>query len=109
MGIDFFDLAIKHGFKKPQSLEEWADLRFDDWLEKYPSWLSKREINEIETISLVSYFANKNVSYKFARPLLKILLLLYNPIARVRFKNNLFRFPIELKLRRSFFALRDYL
>lgn len=109
MGTDFFDLAINYGFKQPQSLEEWADLRFDDWLEKYPSWLSKKEISEIETISLVSYFANKNVSYKFARPFLKILLLLYNPIAKFRFKKKFFKFSIELRLRQFFFALLEKL
>jgi len=109
MGTDFFNLAIEYGFKKPQSLEEWTNIRVDDWLEKYPSWLSKREIIEIEEIGLVSVFANRNVAYKFARPLLKILLLLYNPIARFRFKNKFFRFPIELKLRRFVFAIRDKL
>lgn len=107
MGTDFFDLAIKYGFKKPYSLEGWANLRFDDWLEKYPSWLSKKEITEIEEISLTSYFANRNVAYKFARPFLKILLWLYYPIAKFRFKNKFFKFPIELRLRQIILTLRD--
>jgi len=107
MGTDFFNLAIEYGFKKPQSLEGWADLRFDDWLEKYPSWLSKREIIEIEEISLVSIFANRNVAYKFARPFLKIVLRLYYPIAKFRFKNKFFKFSIELRLRQLTLALRD--
>jgi len=109
MGTDFFNLAVKYGFKNPQSLEGWANLRFEDWLEKYPSWLSKADIKEIEVISLVSYLANKNVFYKFTRFPFKILFLLYYPIARFRFKKKFFHFPLELKLRRSFFALRDNL
>ena len=109
MGTDFFNLAVKYGFKKPQSLEKWVNLRVEDWLEKYPSWLSKKDINEIEAIGFVSYFANKNVAYKFARPLLKILLLLYNPIAKFRFRNKFFRFPIELRLRKFLFTLKDKL
>jgi len=109
VGTSFFDLAVEHGFKRPESLERWSNLRFDDWLEKYPSWLSKRDVEEIEMICLASFFANKNVAYKFARPLLKILLFLYNPIAKLRFKNKFFQLPIELKLRRLFFAVKEQL
>lgn len=106
MGTEFFNLASKYGFKKPQSLEGWANLRFEDWLEKYPSWLNKKEINEIETVSFVSYFANRNVFYKFTRSFFKILFFLYYPIAKFRFKTNFFRFPIELKLRKLLFNLK---
>jgi radical SAM superfamily enzyme YgiQ (UPF0313 family) len=109
MGTDFFALAVKHGFKKPQSLEDWANLRFEDWLEKYPSWFSKKDISEIEMISFASYFANKNVFYKFTHSFFRILFLLYYPIARLRFKKKFFSFPIELKLRRPLFLLKDYL
>ncbi|MFH1226169.1 MAG: radical SAM protein [bacterium] len=109
IGTAFFQLALDYGFKAPQSLAGWANLRFDDWLEKYSSWLSKKEIAEVEEVCLVSFFANKNVAYKFTRPLLKILLLLYNPFARLRFQKQFFDWPIEVKLRSFFFTLRDYL
>lgn len=109
MGTDFFNMAVEHGFKKPQSLEGWGNLRFEDWLEKYPSWLSKKDIKEIETISFVSYFANKNVFYKFTRSLFKILFLLYYPFAGFRFRKKFFYFCIELKIRNFLFNLMDKL
>jgi radical SAM superfamily enzyme YgiQ (UPF0313 family) len=102
-GTDFFNLAVEYGFKKPETLEAWGDLRVEDWLEKYPSWLSKKDIGEIETICFVSYFANKNVAYKFTRPLVKIALWLYNPIAKFRLKNKFFGFCVELKIRKFLF------
>lgn len=105
MGTDFFDLAVEYGFKKPQALEDWVNLRVEDWMEKYPSWLSKKDIEEIEAICFVSYFANKNVSYKFTRPFLKIAFFLYHPIAKLRLKTKFFNFCIELKIRKLLFKI----
>lgn len=108
-GTEFFTLALEYGFKKPESLEEWRYLTLDRWLEKYPSWLNSRQIKKLQALSFVSYFANKNVSYKFTRLYLKIIFFLYHPVARFRFKRQFFFLFIEGFLQKFIFGLKSFI
>ncbi len=92
------ELAMVHGFKPPQSLEEWANFHFDGWYEHSPSWITKKRKKIIENINFTSYFANKKVKYKISNNIGKIFFELYHPIARLRFKYDLHHFLFEKKI-----------
>ena len=85
----FYDQAVKEGFKGPEKLEDWEHMEFDTWLRNYRSWSSPELVRKMEAISFSSYFANKNVEYKFSNSfLLRICFKLYHPVARWRFRNQ---------------------
>ena len=100
IGTPFYDQAIKEGFKGPGKIEDWEHMEFDTWLRNYRSWSSVRLVRKMEAISFTSYFANKNVEYKFSNSsLLRLCFKLYHPIARWRFRNQKFGFFIEHHLK----------
>jgi len=51
----------------------------------------------IKNLAFTSNFANKNIKYKISRAYLKFLFNIYQPIAKARFKYNLYQFPIDIK------------
>ncbi|NQT75356.1 MAG: B12-binding domain-containing radical SAM protein [Candidatus Omnitrophica bacterium] len=108
VGTEFYKLALEYGFKEPKGLEEWRYLQLDGWLEKYPNWLNKKEIKRVQALSFVSYFANQNVSYKFTKLYMRIIFLLYHPIARFRFRNQFFFLFIEGFLHRAIFGIKSF-
>lgn len=107
VGTEFYNLALQYGFKEPGSLEEWRYLQFDGWLEKYPNWLNKREVKRLQSLSFVSYFANQNVSYKFTKGYLKLIFVLYHPIASFRFREKFFFLFIEDYLQKTIFWIKE--
>lgn len=109
IGTEFYKLAQEYGFKEPENLEDWKYLQLDGWLEKYPSWLNKKEVRRLEALSFVSYFANQNVNYKFTKIYLKILFFLYHPVAKFRFRNRFFFLFIENYLQKTIFKLKALL
>lgn len=100
IGTESMTLAIQQGFKPPESLEEWANFHFDGWYEHSPSWISKKRRKIIENINFTSYFANKNVKYKISTRLGKFFFDVYHPLAKLRFKYNIYQFPIERKIKK---------
>jgi radical SAM superfamily enzyme YgiQ (UPF0313 family) len=104
LGTEAWKLSVQHGFKPPQSLEEWANFDFDGWTKNSPAWLDKRRLKIIDNINFTSYFMNKNVKYKISTRKGKVFFDVYSPIARFRFKHNFYYFPIERKLRDKLLA-----
>jgi len=109
VGTEFFKLALEYGFEKPKSLEDWKYFQFDGWLEKYPNWLNKKRVKQLQALSFASYFANRNVSYKFTRLYLKIVFLLYHPIARFRFRRRFFFLFIERFIQKAIFGIKSFI
>jgi hypothetical protein len=109
MGTEFYKIALEYGFKEPKALEEWRYLQFDGWLEKYPNWLSKKDVRKIQALSFVSYFANRNVSYKFTKLYLKIIFFLYHPIAKFRFRRQFFFLFLENFLQKTIFGIKSFI
>jgi len=101
------DFALQYGFKEPDHVEAWRDLQFDGWLEKYPNWLSKKEIKRLQALSFVSYFANRNVRYKFTNFYMKLIFTLYHPIASFRFRKKLFGLFIEGYIQKGIFWIKE--
>lgn len=93
-GTRLYDLAIKHGFRPPQDLEEWANINYDKVFWYYP-WLDKRRINMMQNFGFTSFFANKNNQYKINSEFFKIIAMLYQPIAKMRFEHNIYQFPVD--------------
>jgi radical SAM superfamily enzyme YgiQ (UPF0313 family) len=114
IGTPFYDQAVAEGFKGPEKLEDWEHMEFDTWLRNYRSWSSPELVRKMEAISFSSYFANKNVEYKFSNSfLLRLCFKLYHPVARWRFRNQYFGFFFEHRLKDFIldtkFALRRFL
>lgn len=96
-GTAIYDMAIRHGYKEPGSLEEWAETGRGGEYKKYP-WLSKKVISMMENFEFTSFFATKNIDYKVNKAFLRFLMMLYRPVARYRFEHNFYHFLIEKKL-----------
>jgi radical SAM superfamily enzyme YgiQ (UPF0313 family) len=97
-GTDMFDIAVENGLKPPGSLREWSDFNYNTWYKEYPSWLSRDMISLVESSSFLSYFDNKNLSYKYTNPVMNLMFRIYHPIARFRSERYFFTFFIEKKL-----------
>jgi radical SAM superfamily enzyme YgiQ (UPF0313 family) len=109
VGTEFYKLALRYGFKEPGTLDGWRYLQLDGWLERYPNWLSKKEIKRVQALSFVSYFANQNTSYKFTKLYMRIIFFLYHPIARFRFRNQFFFLFVEDFLHRAIFGIKSFI
>ena len=101
LGTEGMALAMQHGFRPPETLEEWANFHFDGWYNHSPSWLTKKMQKIIENINFTSYFANKNVKYKISTKLGKFLFNMYHPIAKLRFRYDIHYFLIERRLKEA--------
>ncbi len=93
-GVELWNLAKEHGVYEPKSLEEWIIVNQDDVHDNLP-WLDDRRKKMIKNLVFTSNFANKNIKYKIGKKYLKFLFDLYYPIAKLRFKYNIYQFQID--------------
>ncbi|TAL48076.1 B12-binding domain-containing radical SAM protein [archaeon] len=100
-GTPMFNFAVEHGFIPPKNLEEWGNFNIDNWYLNFKSWLSPKEVRELNSISFTSLFANNNIKYKINNKLTAFLFVLYHPIAKFRFENNHHFIPVESMLYRK--------
>lgn len=101
-GTELYDLSVRHGYKCPETLEEWGeyDVESSDY---NPVWLSNEHNKFIRMMFLCMYFIDDKIfklveESSFRYKLLKILALLYKPVALFRFKNGFCQLLIEDKL-----------
>jgi len=99
-GVELWNLAKEYGVYEPKSLEEWITVNADDVFDNLP-WLDERRKAIIKNIVFTSNFSNRNIKYKIGKRYLKFLFDLYYPIAKLRFKYNLYQFPIDRSLANS--------
>jgi len=93
-GVELWNLAKEHGMYEPKSLEEWVKVDQDNVFDNLP-WLDNKRKNMIKNIVFTSNFSNKNIKYKISKRYLKLLFDWYHPIAKLRFKYNIYHFPID--------------
>ncbi len=105
-GTRLYDLAVKYGFREPRNLEEWADINYETVFWRYP-WLDNRRIKMMRNFGFTSFFANKHNQYKIGSEFFKILALLYQPIAKVRFDKNIYQFPVDMFIARALSKFLD--
>jgi anaerobic magnesium-protoporphyrin IX monomethyl ester cyclase len=83
-------------YESPQSLEEWGNIHvfhFD------PPWHSKEQVEKLHTISAVTRLAFYPASRIKERAVIyKLVYTIMNRIAKYRWKQRNFNFPIELKI-----------
>lgn len=96
-GVELWEIAKQYGVDEPKKLEEWESFDFDRVYLHY-KWLDKRRIRMMQNLSFTSNFANKNIKYKISKNYLKLLFNLYYPIAKLRFKYNIYQLPLDIKL-----------
>ncbi|MBF0331187.1 MAG: B12-binding domain-containing radical SAM protein [Candidatus Omnitrophica bacterium] len=93
---DLFDIAVSHGFKPPQTLEEWSTFNFKNTVHR--PWLTPERKTLIEMIIFCSIFLEKNRFPKAS--LIYFLALIYRPIALLRLKHLYAGVPIEIAIAR---------
>jgi hypothetical protein len=94
-----FDLAVSHGLKPPQKLEEWIDFDQGAFAANSP-WLTNKQkkllnVLYISTLfidnKIASLFTSNSLKYKF----LRFAAFLYRPLAKLRLKHHLTIFFLE--------------
>jgi len=97
-GTELFELALKHGYKEPATLEEWViEEREGD---RPQPWYSPDMDREIKMLQVASYFIDRKSELllerkSFRNSLIKLMISLYRPLARYRFRKGCSAFLLE--------------
>lgn len=109
-GTELYDMALQHGLKEPDRLEDWAHFNFRN-IPKESAWIPPETKRLIENLDFPLMFLGTNFvsPYRKTRPVVVTLAKMYSPIARYRVRNLDARFPIESKIvkRLGLFARQD--
>ncbi len=110
-GTELYNVALRHGLKEPERLEDWASFNFRHVAKDAP-WIPPETKRLVEGLDFPLMFLGKGhfVSpYKKTNPIVAVLGKLYYPIARYRIKHMNIRFPIETKIAKALglFARQD--
>jgi len=96
-GTELYNLALHHGLRQPQCLEDWAPLNYR-YVPRASPWMMPETKKLVSALDFPLMFLGKGHFYKKTHPLVLGLARLYNPIARYRVEHLNARFPIETKL-----------
>ena len=99
-GTELFEVAVQHGLRPPQRLEDWAGVNFRN-IPKESGWIIPETKKIIEALDFpLTVLGNGYVlaRYKKARPIVNALVKPYLPLARYRVKHLDARFPIETRI-----------
>ena len=106
-GTELFDVAVEHGLKVPQRLEEWVAFNYRNLIQNGP-WLSREMRKIVKMVDFCSFFIGNRPLLRPTEETSRIatrLGRLYAPLARKRAKHLFYRFPVEIALAK---ALRIY-
>lgn len=100
-GTELYEIALRYGYTKPGSLEEWIDMEMES--DYRPPWYSKELVNNINMMQITSFFIDDKLfklelgdTMRFK--LLRILAYLYSPIAHIRLRHGLCYALLEYKM-----------
>ena len=102
-GTSLFNIALQQGLEVPKSLEGWAS--FDQTIptkENIP-WMDKKQFDVCKMLALTSYFTSKNMSVKYGKAHMRVLLGVYHHFAKFRFKNMIHQGFLEGKVAEKMF------
>lgn len=99
-GNELFAEAVANGFAEPTSLEEWANLSYEDNATNCP-WIDKKRQRLLEIIYCMAYFVDDKYDYYFADRTWYLktaqpFVGLYKHIAKFRLRHHFTAFPIEI-------------
>lgn len=94
-GTLMFKKAVEYGFHPPQKLQDWARLESTGWAKYYGNWMTKKDNRILESINCTSYLAFPSAAPKISRWFLRMIFMIYQPIAYVRFKYMFYFMHIE--------------
>lgn len=103
-GTALFDLAVKYGLKPPEALEEWIEFDQSSFASRCP-WLSEKRKTLLDMLYVTTLFVDRKVTSLFTSrrllyKILRILALLYYPLAKFRLRHHCTLFFLEGKLKR---------
>lgn len=99
-GVELWEVAKQYGVEEPKKLEDWQKFDYENAYLHY-KWLDEKRISMIKSLAFTSNFANRNIKYKISKKYLRVLFELYRPLALMRFRYNMYQFPVDIKLGQS--------
>ena len=109
-GTELYGLAVQHGLKEPERLEDWGRFNFRN-IPKESAWIPPETKRLIQNLDFPLMFLGTNFvsPHRKTKRMVVALAKLYSPIARYRVRNMDARFPIESTLvkRLGLFARQD--
>jgi radical SAM superfamily enzyme YgiQ (UPF0313 family) len=105
-GTPLMPLAVKHGLKIPEKLEDWVGWNV---LSVHTPWVDKKYLDKVNRYTKCFYplaFPSVSLKARFNRKIRGFPYRVLHAIARFRVKNNFFYFPLEWKLLKFFHALQ---
>ena len=106
-GTPYYDLAIKKGFRRENTLMALSEEKWD-FRPPFLPWLSKRDNKEIRNIvlaSMIRFIWQK--SYKDLSLFKKFLYAFIAPISNLRWKQKFWKLPLDLKIYRLYIHLKN--
>jgi radical SAM superfamily enzyme YgiQ (UPF0313 family) len=104
-GTPMYGLALQHGLKPPQNLEEWSGWNFQEYAEERKNpWFNERarhalgNLSYICTIAFVIANLARTINNPLMRALARIFILPLTKYFRFRFNHKLYRFAPELRI-----------
>ncbi|MDD4894119.1 MAG: radical SAM protein [Candidatus Omnitrophica bacterium] len=93
-GTALYQNSIDNGFIRKKELEEWSHTDYGNNL-----WESRQKKGILSSLFFVSMFLDKHRSQDMVgSKILKILIMLYRPIAKFRFRHLFFKFMPEIRV-----------
>ncbi|HYB89560.1 MAG TPA: radical SAM protein [Candidatus Binataceae bacterium] len=98
-GTELYGLAVQHGLKEPDRLEDWGRFNFRNIPEE-SAWIPPETKRLIQNLDFPLMFLGTNFTspHRQTKRVVVALAKLYSPIARYRVRNMEARFPIETAL-----------
>jgi len=99
-GTRLFDVAVKHGLRVPERLEDWAASDYRHLTQGAP-WLPADMRGLVEMLDFCTFFISKRShlqSTDNTNPFVRALCRAYAPVARARMKRLWGGFPVEIRL-----------
>lgn len=105
-GTELYKIALQHGFKEPQKLEDWGSYTFFTSSKKL-NWLSKKNRRFLQNLSFIARFAfyQKRVERSFNNPTIKLIYKILRKDALARWSRRYFKFSPEWWLISNTFRL----
>ena len=97
-----FEIAVEYGMPEPKTFEEYS--RFDT-LNTLQPWLDKKDRRNIRFIFFATIFIDGKVQDLSPSTMVRLIALLYRPIARLRLSRRWFGFPLEMWVGRFFLRI----